>query len=274
MIPCMNQLTFGRETKFEEDLKATADAGFKAIEISPQKLAFFLERVPSLRSPEGVARAKELLNEFHLEAAGICGYSLGAFSDSTAPLKTFEQGIKFAGSINTNIILIYFDRPPVDMPKDEAFEVVVKCVKVLAQIAEEADIRIALEPLARHPIVPGPKEALKIVREVDSPSLGIMMDTFHYFCSGVRPEEVKKIPVDLLLIVHINDCEGLPLERLTDKNRLYPGEGIMPLVEYLAALREINYQGYLSVELFREEYRRKGPEALAKRSYETLMRFL
>ena len=160
------------------------------------------------------------------------------------------------------------------MPKDEAFEAVVKCVKVLAQIAEEADIRIALEPLGRHPVVPGPEEALKIVKEVDSQSLGIMMDTFHYFCSGVQPEEVKKIPVDLLLIVHINDCEDLPLERLTDKNRLYPGEGIMPVAEYLAALREINYQGYLSVELFREEYRRGGPGPLAKRSYETLMRFL
>ena len=267
MIPCMNELTFGRETKFEEDLKATAGAGFKAIEISPQKLADFTKEKP-------LARAKELLDEFHLKAAGLCGYSLGAFSKSEAPLGAFEQGIKLAGSINTNIILVYFDRPSVDMPKDEAFEVVVKRSEVLAEKAEEAGIKIALEPLARHPIVPGPEEALKIVKEVASQSLGIMMDTFHYFCSGIRPEEVKKIPVDLLLIVHINDCEDLPREQLSDKNRLYPGEGIMPLPEYLTALREINYQGYLSVELFREEYRRKGPGPLARGSYESLVRFL
>jgi len=267
MIPCMNELTFGRETKFEEDLKATADAGFRAIEISPQKLADFVEREPQ-------GRAKALLDEYHLKAAGLCGYSLRAFSKSEASVQVVEQGIKFARAIDTNIILVYFDRPPADMPKDEASLAVVKRSKVLAQAAKEAGIRIALEPLGRHPIVPGPEEALKIVKEVGSPALGIMMDTFHYFCSGVAPDEVKKIPSELLLIVHINDCEDLPREKLTDKNRLYPGEGIMPLEEYLAALGEINYQGYLSVELFREEYRRGGPGPLAKRSYQTLMCFL
>jgi len=107
----MNELTFGRETKFEEDLKATASAGFRAIEIAPQKLADFAKEKP-------LARAKELLDGFHLKAAGLCGYSLGAFSKSEASLEAFEQGIKLAGSIDTNIILVYFDRPSVDMPKE------------------------------------------------------------------------------------------------------------------------------------------------------------
>lgn len=122
--------------------------------------------------------------------------------------------------------------------------------------------------------MPGPKEALRIVEEADHEQVGIMMDTFHYYKSEVPLNDIAAIPVERLAIVHINDCEGLPREELTDGHRLWPGEGVIPLGEMLGAIKENGYEGYLSVEIFRREYWEKDIEWIvenAKRSLDEVM---
>ncbi|MGC8835012.1 MAG: sugar phosphate isomerase/epimerase family protein, partial [Armatimonadota bacterium] len=135
-------------------------------------------------------------------------------------------------------------------------------------------VKVAIEPLGMHPFVPGPAEALRIINRANHPALGLMMDTFHYYKSGVPIEDVKNIPIDKLFIVHINDCEDKPREELNDGHRLYPGEGILPLVETLRVLREKGYQGALSVEIFRQEYWQQPVDQIAARSMESLKQIL
>jgi len=48
--------------------------------------------------------------------------------------------------------------------------------------------------------------------------------------------------------------EDLPREELNDGHRLYPGKGVIPLIEDLRMLKEKGYEGYLSIEIFRKEY--------------------
>ena len=96
------------------------------------------------------------------------------------------------------------------------------------------------------------------------------MDTFHYYKSGVAPAEVRRIPRETLLTVHINDCEDRPLLELNDGHRLYPGLGVIPLRDYLQALRETGYDGFLSVEIFREEYWQDSHENIVRKSKENL----
>ena len=93
-----------------------------------------------------------------------------------------------------------------------------------------------------------------------------MMDTFHYFKSRVSIEEIAAIPIEKLLIVHVNDCEDLPREELRDSNRLYPSLGIIPLKGMLGAIKRNGYQGYLSVEIFREEYWKDDPLTISLNS--------
>ena len=106
-------------------------------------------------------------------------------------------------------------------------------------------------------------------------SLGLMMDFFHYYKSGVSFEDIGAIPNELLLIVHVDDCEDLPPESLTDQHRVYMGEGVLPLQDMLGALREKGYSGALSVEIFREEYWQQTPveiSASAKAAYDRMMK--
>jgi 2-keto-myo-inositol isomerase len=112
--------------------------------------------------------------------------------------------------------------------------------------------------------VPGAKEALAIVAEGDHPNLGMMMDLFHYYKSGVPMEDIEAIPIEKLLIIHVDDCEDLPRAQLNDGHRLYPGLGVMPVKEMLGIVKRKGYKGYLSVELFRREYWEATPEQISR----------
>ena len=109
----------------------------------------------------------------------------------------------------------------------------------------------------------GPGEALEIARLSGRDNVGIMMDTFHYYRSEVPVSDIEAIPLEKLLIVHVNDSEARPIEALNDSHRLYPGKGCLPLKGYFAALSRIGYAGHLSIEIFREEYRKQPIDMIA-----------
>jgi sugar phosphate isomerase/epimerase len=50
--------------------------------------------------------------------------------------------------------------------------------------------------------------------------------------------------------VHFNDAAQLPPEEVRDNERLLPGEGVIDLKGFLQALKKIEYQDALSVEVF------------------------
>ena len=93
-----------------------------------------------------------------------------------------------------------------------------------------------------------------------------MIDTFHYYKSGITLQEVEAIPVELISIVHVNDSEDLPLGELTDQNRLYMGDGVIPLKEIMKILKRKKYCGAISVEIFRQAYWQDNPLKIAQKS--------
>ena len=46
----------------------------------------------------------------------------------------------------------------------------------------------------------------------------------------------------------------------TDADRIFPGDGILPLKEAVATLREIGYSGVVSLELFNPNYWEMPPQ--------------
>jgi len=56
-------------------------------------------------------------------------------------------------------------------------------------------------------------------------------------------------------ICHFNDSPASPPQfEQSDGDRVYPGDGILPLAQMLRDLVSIGYKGYLSVELFNPTY--------------------
>ena len=266
MFSCINGATTMPYT-LEQDLEAASKAGFDAVEIWSRKLDAYLEN-------HEATELKALLDAHGLRAASLCPYGLVGFSDNRAQLQEIESAAEVAVAIDCPVLLVCADAPLEGMDRDEAFDIMAATARTYAERAASHGVKIAIEPLGRHPFIPGPREALEVIERAGHGSLGLMMDFFHYYKSGVPLADVLTIPTELLLIVHVDDCEDLPPADLTDQHRVYMGEGVIPLKQMLDALRSKGYEGALSVEIFREEYWEKDPVEIsvaAKAAYDRMM---
>jgi protein FrlC len=86
-------------------------------------------------------------------------------------------------------------------------------------------------------------DALEVIGEVNSPILGVVLDSGHLNLSGEDiPQAIRNLG-DYLLQVHVNDNDS----RHQQNN--IPGEGCFDFPQFIKLLRENSYNGYLAVEI-------------------------
>lgn len=255
MKTCLNGATL-MPYSFEDDVKLAAANGFDGVEIWAEKLAKYLED----HSPSEVRR---LLDQHGVEATGWCSAPLRYFNDVEGAVQAFRETAELAHTLGVQVLLAIPDRPPEDWSREQAIEHAGKVGKQYTPMLEEFDLRFVVEPKPTNFLVPHPRYAVEIVEHVNHERFGLMMDTFHYHRAGVSREEIWAIPIEKLFIVHVADAEDRPREELDDFLRLYPGAGVAPLVEMLQVVQQKGYNGYYSVEIFREEYWQRPAETIA-----------
>jgi len=263
MKTCLNTATT-RGYGLADDIRYCGKYKYEGIEIETDKIDEYLKT-------STINELKKKLEDSNLKVAALMAFPFSPFSENPAG---FEKLKKYAGTaafLGSQILLAYIaGRPPEGMHEEKAFEVAADIARKYGGVAEEHGLKIAMESIGRHPFMPGPSQALRVIEKSGHPSLGLVIDTFHCFRSGIAPEEIKKIPLEKLLIVHINDSEDKPVSEINDANRLYPGKGVLPLKQYLHILKEKGYEGFLSVEIFRPEYWQDEHENIVRNSKEGL----
>src|SRR4029077_18088700 len=72
-------------------------------------------------------------------------------------------------------------------------------------------------------------------------------------------------------VFHMNDYPATPpRSAINDSDRVYPGDGIAPIADVLGTLRDINFDGYLSIELFNPNYWQQDPLKVAREALQKL----
>ncbi|MFA6241310.1 MAG: sugar phosphate isomerase/epimerase [Candidatus Hydrogenedentales bacterium] len=93
----------------------------------------------------------------------------------------------------------------------------------------------------------------------------IVADTFHLYRGGSGFNGVKHLNGSFIADFHWNDISAdVPQDQAADEHRIYPGDGILPLVPLLKDLASINYTGPLSLELFNREHWAMDPKIVAE----------
>ena len=148
--------------------------------------------------------------------------------------------------------------------EQEIIDESVRVLTDLADIAEPHGIKIGFEFLGEAGnSVQTLDLGSRIVDLVGRGSVGNVMDTYHFYAGGSTFESIDRLDPKKLFILHVNDAEDLPKEQLNDSKRLYPGLGILPLLEMKQRLDAIGYDGPVSVEIFRPEYWEEDPFKVA-----------
>ena len=91
--------------------------------------------------------------------------------------------------------------------------------------------------------------------------LPLVLDTFHLAVSQTSIESIQQMDAAEIGLIHLSDAlvGDLAVTDIADEGRVLPGEGGLPLEEYLRALLGIRFNGPISVEVFHPKYKSIGP---------------
>jgi len=139
-----------------------------------------------------------------------------------------------------------------------------RSLRALADIAAPFGVRLALEPVAFAPLKTL-AQALEVIDAVDRDNIGLNIDTFHIWAGGTPWEEVARLDPRLIVVVHLSDATPRRGQEWSDADRgVFPGEGIIPLQEGIAAIRSTGYDGVWAIEMISEFYWEWDPFDLAR----------
>jgi sugar phosphate isomerase/epimerase len=144
--------------------------------------------------------------------------------------------------------------------------------ELCADAARYTDAKIVYEFMPYDVQVNDVDTALEVVEGADAPNGALAFDTWHLGKLRLEPDELRRIPSRFVGWVEL--CDG-PYEYAEDRldevinRRRLPGEGEFPVAEYVAAFRELGYDGPWGVEVLSEELRNLPIEQIFDRAYET-----
>ena len=244
-----------------EDIAAAGKAGFKALEIWAAKMDTYLVS-------HSLDDLNALFTQHRVQPASINSIEFITFrsADDYALLKArCHELCARADALGCEKIVVVPSPTPEGGASWEAIKAEsVRVLHDLADIAAPYGVQLAFEFLGfGWCSVRTLAQCWEIVRAVNRPNVGLVIDTCHIYAGGSELSSIEAVDPEKLLIFHINDVEARPLETIEDAHRLLPGEGVIPLDDILSRLRQIGFDGLCSIELFRPEYWEREPVELA-----------
>lgn len=199
-----------------------------------------------------VAALQDHLNRCGLQTAAIASGGM-AFAakltllnpdPSTAVLarQRLDELITLASDLHAPVVTVGSFRGRAVLEKDRSLVELAQILRRAGQRATNAGVRIALEPLNRFEgdLLNNVAEGLAFLEEVDEPSVGLLLDTFHINIEESSWTEPFRQAIRAGKLFHVH---------LGDNNRLPPGQGLIDFPAILSTLEENGYLGWLSAEL-------------------------
>jgi 4-hydroxyphenylpyruvate dioxygenase len=142
----------------------------------------------------------------------------------------------------------------------------------LAERAAKRNLRVGYEALAWGRHVFDHRDAWSVVKAVNHPALGLILDSFHSLARAIPMESLREIDPTRVFIVQLADAPIVQMDYLSWSRhfRNMPGQGELPLVEFVATLLEIGYGGPLSLEIFNDQFRSTSASAVALDGHRSL----
>jgi sugar phosphate isomerase/epimerase len=245
-----------RDLSFEAQCAFAAEVGYDGLELAP----FTLIEDPTLLDSKAAARFRAALDAEGLGCAGLHwllskpdGLSITSADDAMRrrTVDLMRRLVDFAAEIGAKRLV--HGSPPQRMltegDEEDSRARAIDCWVVAGDAAAAAGVLYCIEPLSQREtaFVNTVAEAVEIVREVDSPGLGTMVDASATARDGGDVVAVidEWMPQGMIGHVHLND-----------PNRRGPGEGALRFAPVLSALKRHGYTGWASVEPF--DYRPDG----------------
>ncbi|WP_424767462.1 sugar phosphate isomerase/epimerase family protein [Paenibacillus sp. sgz302251] len=242
----------------EEQIAVAAEAGYAGIELWVRDIDAYLEgggKLPELRR--------------RIEDTGIAVVNAIAFwtwADSEAAARRigFEHA-KRELELLVDLGCAAAAAPPFGSVANVSLDDMAEQFAKLAELSRGIGVEPYLEFWGRASKLNRLSEALYVAMQSGVQDAKLLLDPFHMYIGGSDVEGLGFLRGDCIGIVHVNDYPSEPARAvITDKDRLFPSDGIAPSARIAQLLHASGYEGYLSLELFMENFSGRSALDIAK----------
>lgn len=142
-------------------------------------------------------------------------------------------------------------------PWQDVLKLTAKNIAEIADIGSNHGVRFQLEPIAWAPIH-SLRQSLQVIEEVGRDNVGMVIDFWHLTAGEeTLPDDVTKLDKTIIYGVHF--CDGIKHKKGTKWNEqklrsFLPGQGELPIKEWVGAVKATGFSGVWSSELFSPEH--------------------
>jgi len=229
---------------FETDVAAYHTAGITHMEFWFDKLDPYMEH-------HDLAEVRELLSRHDMTMVAALPLVQIMLEDVTSDedrLKEYERRLGLCRDLGSSVMIFIPENP--DDPGRDVYPVMEKNLRRACAVAADHDVKRALEFLQANPLVSTLSTAKRIIRNVDHPNLGLLIDLAHFWMGRSDLSDLADLEADELLLVHVDDMTQVEPEFMTDHDRIFPGRGRGIERHILPAIQATGYDGVFSLELF------------------------
>jgi sugar phosphate isomerase/epimerase len=266
----------GRSRPLAESIQVAQRAGYEAIEPWTHEIEAYLQSGGTL------SELKHRLDDARLRVADLIGFAEWIVNDNTRRRKGLDLAQRYM-EWAAQLHCPHLAAPPVGAtggtsPRDDPRHsepvtdllAAAERYQALVEIGQRYRVVPLLEIWGFSRTLRRLGEALFIAAESLQPHAAILPDIYHLYKGGSGFDGLRLLAGSAIGIFHLNDYPDIAPSKITDADRVFPGDGVAPLTRVLSHLRAIGYHGYLSLELFNRSYWKQDPLQVARTGLERM----
>ncbi len=258
-----------KQVSLEESVRQIAEAGYAGVEI----MADVPHAYPPHLTRRRTRRLVELLGELNLKISNINAFTFFALGDTYNPswidpspavraqrVEHTENCLRLAAEIGAKSISLEPGGPvPAGMSREQAMEYYRLGLQMVYPLARELGVTLLIEPEPKL-LLERTDDFLEFIGTVPHGQVALNFDIGHFYCVGEDPAQAARTLAPWIRHVHLED-----IAPSREHRHLVPGRGAIDYTAVFAALRDIGYDGWITVELYPYEStaRQVADEAMA-----------
>lgn len=251
-----------RTTPLLDKISITAEAGYQGIELWFDEVEEYLAEGGNLETISAAIQESGLSVPTMIM---LRDWWSASEEEYPAVFEICLNRIKLAASLGAEFVIACPHREVPDYDQGA------QRYRELLEAGINAGAKPAVEFLGFVEAVTKIEDALKIVEKSEHPQATLVLDPFHVFRGGGSMETIAQLKPKQIAISHFNDAiNTIPREQQMDPDRVMPGDGHLDLTRYCQLLKQIGYQSWLSLELFRDDLWQQNPLDVAKKGLERM----
>lgn len=262
---CFNTSTI-REQKLglEKIVEIAAQAGYQGIEPWIAEIDEYVQQGGSLKD------MRKKIADLGLSVASAIGFARWIVDDEAeraAGLEEAKRTMDLVAQLGGKRIAA----PPAgatDQPLADLFAVAQRYGKLL-ELGASLGVAPQLEVWGFSKTLSRLGETVFAAIESGRPDACLLLDVYHLYKGGSGFSGLKLLGGAGMHVFHVNDYPAEPArDKISDADRVYPGDGVAPLTQIFRDLRDAGFRGMLSLELFNRTYWKQDPLAVARTGLE------